>query len=102
MAAAMVSHELRTPLNAIIGMSDLLREQGLGPTDRRCLGTIEAAGDNLPYAMDGTDNTVDVHAFTRGLDYLELEVRQDLLVQPEWRARFLPQLLEALALAGYV
>jgi predicted N-formylglutamate amidohydrolase len=39
----------------------------------------EAAGDNLPYAMDGTDNTVDVHALPRGLDYLELEVRQDLI-----------------------
>ena len=39
----------------------------------------EAAGDNQPYAMDGTDNTVPLHADPRGLDYLELEVRQDLL-----------------------
>ncbi len=39
----------------------------------------DAAGDNLPYAMDGTDNTVPLHADPRGLDYLELEVRQDLL-----------------------
>ena len=39
----------------------------------------EAVGDNQPYAMDGTDNTIPLHADARGLDYLELEVRQDLL-----------------------
>ena len=61
----------------------------------------EAAGDNLPYAMDGTDNTVDVHAFTRGLDYLELEVRQDLIAdeagQDEQAGILAPLLREALA-----
>lgn len=36
-------------------------------------------GDNAPYAMDGTDYTVPYHAVARGLDYVELEVRQDLL-----------------------
>jgi len=36
-------------------------------------------GDNEPYAMDGNDFTVPHHAWGRGLDYLELEVRQDLL-----------------------
>jgi predicted N-formylglutamate amidohydrolase len=44
---------------------------------RRELG--ELIGDNQPYAMDGTDNTVPLHADPRGLDYLELEVRQDLI-----------------------
>ena len=47
---------------------------------REALG--EAAGDNQPYAMDGTDYTVPLHADARGLDYLELEVRQDLIDQP--------------------
>ena len=36
-------------------------------------------GDNAPYAMDGTDYTVPHHAVGRGLDYVELEVRQDLI-----------------------
>ena len=36
-------------------------------------------GDNAPYAMDGIDFTVPHHAIRRGLDYAELEVRQDLL-----------------------
>ena len=39
----------------------------------------EAAGDNQPYAMDGIDYTVPLHVDPRGLDYLELEVRQDLI-----------------------
>lgn len=39
-------------------------------------------GDNEPYAMDGTDYSAPLHALARGLDYLELEVRQDLLIDP--------------------
>jgi predicted N-formylglutamate amidohydrolase len=49
-------------------MLDLLRgESGL------------VVGDNEPYAMDGTDYTAPFHAHRRGLDAVELEVRQDLL-----------------------
>ena len=59
----------------------------------------DAAGDNLPYAMDGTDNTIPLHADARGLDYLEIEVRQDLLADEAGQdaaARFLgPILIEA-------
>jgi predicted N-formylglutamate amidohydrolase len=40
------------------------------------------AGDNRPYAMDANDTTVPLHADPRGLDYLELEVRQDLIASP--------------------
>jgi predicted N-formylglutamate amidohydrolase len=36
-------------------------------------------GDNQPYEMDDTDYTVPRHAVARGLDYVEIEVRQDLL-----------------------
>ena len=36
-------------------------------------------GDNEPYQMDLVDFTIPHHAIGRGLDYLELEVRQDLL-----------------------
>jgi predicted N-formylglutamate amidohydrolase len=59
----------------------------------------EAAGDNEPYRMDETDNTVPLHADGRGLDYLELEVRQDLIVdlagQAAMAAVIAPLLLEA-------
>ena len=59
---------------------------------RRVLALLKAdlgdeAGDNQPYAMDGSDNTVPLHADARGLDYLELEVRQDLIGDPADQAR---------------
>jgi predicted N-formylglutamate amidohydrolase len=68
-----------------------------------------AVGDNAPYAMDATDNTIPLHADARGLDYLELEVRQDLLADAEgqatmaaWLAPRLVEALEATALFGEV
>jgi predicted N-formylglutamate amidohydrolase len=39
----------------------------------------EEVGDNQPYAMDGTDYTAPRHSRESGFDYLELEVRQDLI-----------------------
>ena len=47
----------------------------------------EEAGDNQPYAMDGTDFTAPYHAHRRGIDAVELEVRQDLLQNPVWMER---------------
>lgn len=48
-------------------------------------------GDNHPYAMDGTDYTVPHHALPRGLPYVEVEIRQDLIGseagQVAWAAR---------------
>jgi predicted N-formylglutamate amidohydrolase len=58
----------------------------------RVLGALRAAlganlvGDNEPYRMDGTDYTVPRHAIAAGLDYLELEVRQDLIANPTGQA----------------
>ena len=56
------------------------------PLSLRMLDQLRAelgdrAGDNQPYAMDGTDNTVPLHA-PQAEDYIELEIRQDLLADP--------------------
>lgn len=55
---------------------------------RRLRGEFGEAvvGDNQPYRMDEVDFTVPRHAVPRGLDYLELEVRQDLLADPAGQA----------------
>lgn len=45
-------------------------------------------GDNQPYAMDGTDYTAPTHAWARGLDVIELEIRQDLLADEQGQAGF--------------
>jgi predicted N-formylglutamate amidohydrolase len=65
---------------------------------------VGLVGDNAPYSMDEVDFTIPHHARPRGLDYLELEVRQDLLARPAGQqqvalrlAALLPQ---ALADAG--
>ncbi len=57
-------------------------------------------GENEPYAVsDTSDYSAPVHAERRGLPYLELEIRQDLIATPEgeaeWAERFTRLLPEA-------
>lgn len=78
-----------------------------GPGDgygRRVLTLLQrqaswVIGDNQPYAFDGTDYTIPLHAYSRGLPWLELEVRQDHLASPKQVAEvaslLAPLLLEA-------
>jgi predicted N-formylglutamate amidohydrolase len=44
-------------------------------------------GDNEPYALDEKDYSAPLHAMARGHDYLELEIRQDLIGESEGQAR---------------
>jgi predicted N-formylglutamate amidohydrolase len=59
-------------------------------------------GDNQPYAMDDVDYTAPFHCQAHGVDYLELETRQDLLADDAGiaavAARIAPVLLEAIEL----
>lgn len=57
-------------------------------------------GDNQPYRMDEVDFTIPHHCRPRGLDYLELETRQDLIAEEAGQtdvagrlAKLLPQAL---------
>lgn len=45
-------------------------------------------GDNEPYAMDEIDYTAPLHAQRRGLEYLELETRQDLIADDAGQAHY--------------
>jgi predicted N-formylglutamate amidohydrolase len=62
-----------------------------GPGDgygRRVLAGLQQVpglivGDNLPYAFDDTDYTIPRHAFPNALQWLEIEIRQDLLGTPD-------------------
>ena len=46
-------------------------------------------GDNEPYSLsDDSDYTVPVHAERRGLPYVELEIRQDLIATPQGQAHW--------------
>ncbi|MDE1895941.1 MAG: N-formylglutamate amidohydrolase [Rhodospirillales bacterium] len=74
-------------------LADMLRAEG---------GLV--VGENAPYRVsDETDYGVPVHAERNGLDYLEIEIRQDLIAQEagqeEWAerlARLLPKALKTL------
>jgi predicted N-formylglutamate amidohydrolase len=58
-----------------------------GPNSPACAALLDrlrrepglVVGDNEPYAMDGTDYTAPRHAWARGADVVEIEVRQDLI-----------------------
>lgn len=69
-------------------MLDLLRGEGL------------CVGDNEPYALtDTSDYTVPEHAERRGLPYIEIEIRQDLIAAPEGQAEWAARLARLLPAA---
>ena len=78
--------------------------RGDSPISKALLGLLAAepglvVGDNQPYAMDDVDYTAPRHAIARGLDYLEIEVRQDLIADPAGQARMADLLARLLPLA---
>ena len=56
-------------------------------------------GDNEPYRMDEVDFSIPHHAIGRGLDYVELEVRQDLLADAAGQATVAERLTRVLPAA---
>ena len=82
-----VLHEGSSPLS--LAMLAALREEAGHLT-----------GDNEPYAMNDQDHSAPRHALSRGLDYLELEVRQDLIADAAGVERVADILLRRLAQAA--
>ena len=80
-----VLHGGDSPLSALV-LSRLKLEDGL------------VVGDNQPYALCEIDYTVPLHAQGRGLDYLELEVRQDLIADESGQARMAALLAKILSI----
>ncbi len=65
---------------------------GASPLSSAALEALYASdlgpiGDNEPYMFDGTDYSAPRHAIARGIDYLELEVRQDLIATEDGQAQ---------------
>jgi predicted N-formylglutamate amidohydrolase len=57
-------------------------------------------GENAPYALtEDSDYSIPFHAERRGLEHVEIEIRQDLITTPEgqadWASRFARLLTEA-------
>ena len=59
-------------------------------------------GENAPYALtEDSDHSIPFHAERRGLEHVEIEIRQDLIAAPEgqteWANRFARLLTTALS-----
>jgi len=78
----------RNPRLSVI-LADLLRQEG-----------DLAVAENLPYQVsDETDYGVPVHAEAGGLDYLEIEIRQDLIADAAGQSAWAQRLARLLPLA---
>ena len=69
-----------------------LLHEGSSPASLAMLAALREepgveVGDNEPYRMDLIDYTAPLHAIARGGDYLEIEVRQDLIADAAGVAR---------------
>ena len=67
---ANMSHEIRTPLNAIMGISHMMRQDGLEPVQQQRLGKLEAAGLHLTQIIN---DILDLSKIEAGK--LDLELR---------------------------
>jgi predicted N-formylglutamate amidohydrolase len=75
----------RDPRVARLMLDELRREPGL------------VVADNEPYFVsDETDYTIPRHAEARGLPYVEIEIRQDLVGDAEGQSQWAERLTRAL------
>jgi len=77
---ATMSHEIRTPLNAIIGMSSLLSESSLTPTQQDYAETIINAGETLLELINGILDYSKIEAGRIDLEVAEF-LLEDVLVE---------------------
>jgi signal transduction histidine kinase/CheY-like chemotaxis protein len=72
---AVMSHEIRTPLHGVVGMSELLSESPLTPTQQELLGVLKVSSDQLLAVVDDILDFSKIESGRLQLEQAPLDVR---------------------------